>query len=453
VAGGVASGWDAIADSAFQNARRATRARLAAIGLTVVAGSSAALVALACIYHREGTARLLNAFAVALGAPNDGRAGQFMLSTLPRGAVPLVILSLATMGLLVVVLRAKGQRSNTTWAMPARCALYVLIIGDLLVRAWGINPVLDATYVAEPVWILHTTVDPDARFYLGGKKEGTLDGLDIDASRWYLNAPGLTGSAARAALNIQAAYYPSGWHAREMLSYDLAVLWPRRFTTTNEHFMNGTREERDRFLDRTGVRYRVLPIRQASGRTPVMPIPYFMESFLFDWGGDVAPRATVVSDTTVVPDVEQQIDALFQPGWDSRTTALLERIPEAAGNVGLPVLPFARFVADTPNRVVVEAGAARNGGHLVLLDSYSPDWSATVDGHQATIVQADGLFRAVRLPPGRHVVEFLYRPTSLVWGATISAAALALTIGLLAWPWRTALALRTRERNTAARTV
>ena len=50
---------------------------------------------------------------------------------------------------------------------------------------------------------------PDARFYVGGKKDGTLDSLDIDASRGYLNAPGLTGSASRAALSIEAAHYPS----------------------------------------------------------------------------------------------------------------------------------------------------------------------------------------------------------------------------------------------------
>jgi len=69
-----------------------------------------------------------------------------------------------------------------------------------------------------------------------------------------------------------------------------------------------------------------------------------------------------------------------------------------------------------------------------MLDSFSSDWRATVDGRPATIVRANGLFRAVRLNPGRHVVEFLYRPRAFLIGAAISAGALAMVIGLLAWP-------------------
>jgi uncharacterized membrane protein YfhO len=98
------------------------------------------------------------------------------------------------------------------------------------------------------------------------------------------------------------------------------------------------------------------------------------------------------------------------------------------------VPPSARIVADGANRVVVEAGAGANGGYLVLLDSYSPDWRVSVDGRRADMVQANGLFRAVRLAPGRHVVEFVYRPRALIWGAAVSGVALALTLACLFWP-------------------
>jgi hypothetical protein len=318
----------------------------------------------------------------------------------------------------------------------------VLIIGDLLVRAWGINPAFDPQYLAQPAWISHTRADPHARVYVGGKRDDTLVTTDIDASRGYLNAPGLIGSASRAALSNQAVFYPSAWDTREILSYDLAVLWPRLLTTVQVQFTASRREARDRFLDRAGVRYRILPERQAGGRRPIVPIPQFFESFLFDWG-DVTPRASVVSDVRVVPEVRDQVDALFEPGWDSRTTALVERLPEAAGEGGPPVTPFARFVADTSNRVVVEAGAADDGGYLVLLDSYSPDWRVMVDGQPAAMVRANGLFRAVRLTPGRHIVEFTYRPMALAWGAAVSGLALVGTLGLLAWGGRRDAALST----------
>jgi hypothetical protein len=438
VAAGAAAGWDSLVRPAIGHERRVSRARFTATGVAVAVGGGAGLLALACIYIPGRLRAPLEAFAIALGAPKGPPAAGFMLQTVPGGAAAIVILSVATaMLLLIATARTpdSGAASSTSAAV-ARGALYLLVIGDLLVRAWGINPVFDARYVAEPAWLQHTHADPDARFYVGGKKEGTLDTLDLDASRAYVNPSGLTGSASRAALSIEAAHYPSGWHAREMLSYDLAVLWPRRFTTASERFMNSGRDERDRFLDRTGVRFRVLPIRSASGHVPLMPVPYFFESFLFDWGGSVMPRAVVVPEARVVPDVGEQIDRLFQPGWDSRTTALVAGPAAAVGDPGAPVPPFATFLEDSPNHVVVEAGAGVQGGHLVLLDSYSPDWKVTVDGRRADMVQADGLFRSVHLTPGRHVVAFAYRPAALVWGAAVSGAALVLMLALLLWPRR-----------------
>ena len=219
-----------------------------------------------------------------------------------------------------------------------------------------------------------------------------------------------------------------------MLSQDLAVLWPREFDTMSKRFFRSGRLERDLLLDRTGVRYRVLTRQQAGGRTPLVQVPYLMESFLFDYGGDVAPRVTVVSKAEVVGDSGRQIEALFTGGWDSRSTAIIDREPAAAGDARPPVPPTATITTDSANRVVVQAGAGEAGGYVVLLDSFSDGWRATVDRHPATIVRANGLFRAVRLNPGPHVVEFLYRPRAFLVGAALSAAALTVVLGLLAWP-------------------
>jgi len=353
-----------------------------------------------------------------------------MLRTVPRGAVPVLILAFGT----ATFLRAgtsKGRR-----AQVARNLLYVVIIGDLLVASSGLNPVLSPSHLAEPEWLAHTKAAPQSRFYVGGKYDGTLDSGDMDSSRAFFKHPSLSASASRAALSNQAVFTPAAWHAREILSLDLAVLWPRRLADATERFRRSGRDRRDRFLDRTGVRYRILPAKQAPGRTPVMPIPYFLESFLFDWGPDVMPRATVVASARVVPDADDQVKALFEPGWDSRTTAIVQRPSEVAGDIGPPVTPFARFILDTSNRVVVEAGAEAGGGYLVVLDSHSPDWQVSVDGHRGDLILANGLFRAVRLPPGRHVVEFVYRPVALVWGLAVSLIALMGTAWLLFWPRR-----------------
>ena len=146
----------------------------------------------------------------------------------------------------------------------------------------------------------------------------------------------------------------------------------------------------------------------------------------------MAPRLSMVSHARVAS-ADEQVDALFRLDWDSRATVLVEREPAAAGETGPALPPSARFVADGANRVVAEAEVGASGGYLVLLDSYSEDWRAMVDGRPAAIVLANGLFRAVRLAPGRHVIEFVYRPATFLLGAGLSTLAFAGLLVLLAW--------------------
>src|SRR6476469_7642896 len=138
-----------------------------------------------------------------------------------------------------------------------------LVVADLIGHACGLHPVMDVTRLGEPEWVKQTIADPNSRFYVGGKLGGSLDSMDFDSSRAFLSPQGLAGSASRASLNIQAAYYPSSWGGREMLSYDLPVLWPQAFYAMTKRFEAASREQRDRFLDRTAVRYRIVPQRRA----------------------------------------------------------------------------------------------------------------------------------------------------------------------------------------------
>jgi uncharacterized membrane protein YfhO len=86
--------------------------------------------------------------------------------------------------------------------------------------------------------------------------------------------------------------------------------------------------------------------------------------------------------------------------------------------------------------VVVEAGVEAQGGYLILLDSYSKDWQVTVDAQPASLVRANALFRGVRLAPGRHVVEFAYRPRAFLWGAALTAVSFMVWLGLMVAPRR-----------------
>ncbi len=79
----------------------------------------------------------------------------------------------------------------------------------------------------------------------------------------------------------------------------------------------------------------------------------------------------------------------------------------------------ARLLNYENNRVRCEVESEVDG-HLVLLDSFYPGWKATLDGNPVPVQRANYAFRAVAVPPGKHLVEFRYRPAVFYMGLWIS---------------------------------
>jgi hypothetical protein len=99
-------------------------------------------------------------------------------------------------------------------------------------------------------------------------------------------------------------------------------------------------------------------------------------------------------------------------GWpdvDPRRTVLLENAPagapEAAG------AGTARILRYQNTDIAIEADAP-GGGLVVLNDVWHPWWRATVDDKPVDILKANVLFRAVVVPPGKHLVRFTFHPFS-----------------------------------------
>lgn len=153
----------------------------------------------------------------------------------------------------------------------------------------------------------------------------------------------------------------------------------------------------------------------------------FMSDTVAAWENlDVMPRAFVVHSAEVMPD-DAALARLEAQSVDVRRIVLLsegQAIDEPAN--AADAQDEVAIEEYKPERVQVSVVNAR-AGYLVLTDSWYPGWDAFVDGKSAPILRADVLFRAVPLEPGSHTVRFEYRPRSLVWGALISAASLALT--------------------------
>jgi len=49
-------------------------------------------------------------------------------------------------------------------------------------------------------------------------------------------------------------------------------------------------------------------------------------------------------------------------------------------------------------------------GYLSVIDNWDQDWTARLDGHPVGIDKPFGTFKAIRVEPGTHVVELMYRP-------------------------------------------
>jgi hypothetical protein len=89
-----------------------------------------------------------------------------------------------------------------------------------------------------------------------------------------------------------------------------------------------------------------------------------------------------------------------------------------------------RMVHRSSNRVVVRAHLDCRG-MLIVADTWYPGWKATVDGSETHIYKAYGVFRGVVLGPGRHTVEFRYRPWTVFVGSALSL--LAVGIAIVTW--------------------
>jgi hypothetical protein len=331
----------------------------------------------------------------------DASAGAAFLA---RTAPPLALRA-GGMLLAAALLLALGRRRPYAHGLLA-----ALTCVDLLATAIPLNPTMEVAKLSPPAWF--TAAAGPQRLYIGARVRGFMNGGDPDGvTKWQIPAEP-TAIEGRMVLNAELPMAPSGWRVREALSYDLPYLWPAEYEAAVRRFEKGTPEERDAFLRRSGVRWCVVPSASPRPWRPVAEVP--------DWNMRVfechppASRLTIASGTG-------DLDALFDP----------------AAPDGDPV-GEARIVEEDSTHVTVDASVTREAV-LVLRDSFDASWHAEVDGHPAVIERANTLHRAVRLPPGRHVIRFFYRPGDLLAGLIPSVTAL-LVIGLVTW-----------KRNAASR--
>lgn len=323
-----------------------------------------------------------------------------------------------------------GVLLSPRWRRLPLAALAVLLGADLFLSAWataqrpyqnlaaldGEAPLLEfvrqhqglaRTYLYHP-W----PFDPDIM-----AKQGTLRGI-------YM-----VGDYEILSLERQARYYNAieTGNGNAPASGFIGLL--------RMHVPNAVGE---RLLSLLGVRY-VLSPKWASGYAVLASefgwrdlfVPVQSQYAIYE-NPHALPRAYLAYNRAVVEDGERAIRILLRASFKPWLTVVVERQadhPLDTVTRAPSIAPVQPEVYEA-SHVVVEA-TAEGDGLLVLTDTYYPGWKAYVDGVESPIYRANYLFRAVRLPPGHHRVEFRFEPTSFRAGFAVSLATLLVTATLL----------------------
>lgn len=121
------------------------------------------------------------------------------------------------------------------------------------------------------------------------------------------------------------------------------------------------------------------------------------------------------------------LELLRDARFDPQRMAIVEDAPPSLPQPADWPLTPAMLTQDQATALRVEAEAISDG-LLVLTDTHYPGWRAWVYSIEQPIARANYLFRGVRLPKGRHTIEFRYEPLSFQLGLLIAGATVALAL-------------------------
>ena len=132
----------------------------------------------------------------------------------------------------------------------------------------------------------------------------------------------------------------------------------------------------------------------------------------FVWENPRALPRVMAPGAAQIIDIDQMLTDGHWPQVDFTRTVLLDG--DEAG-VTLQGPPGQARILSYRNTEVVAEATSTQGCYLVLNDIWHPWWSAQVDGEPAPILQANVMFRAVKLGPGTHKVRFTFDPFTNLW--------------------------------------
>ena len=328
-------------------------------------------------------------------------------------------------GGLVLLLRRRLRRHNTWGALAA-----IVVVAELFIIGQPFFPATDRSLVGyRTPAIDFLERDPDLfriTSYVGGS-EKTLNAnaamfYDIEDVRGYDSI-----------IPLQYAEYMGLVQEQSELQYNrIAPIFDRSSAALDSPL-----------LDMLNAKY-VLTNEHREIGNQGYTLVYDDEIRIYR-NDDAVPRAFLVPQAISIPDASARREYLRS--FDPREIVVLEetidfrRSDDSTRSFSGQV----EAIEHTPNEVTVSVDT-RDPCFLVLADSYFPGWLAFIRPAGADdpglaekrlhIYRANGNFRAVEIPPGRHVVRFKYSPDLVKFGLYISfVSGSVLLLGLGLWGW------------------
>jgi hypothetical protein len=170
---------------------------------------------------------------------------------------------------------------------------------------------------------------------------------------------------------------------------------------------------RNRLMDLTSVEFVAARITDSNQEWETEPLKYDPDRFELIWqeqGFKIyrnrlsLPRVSIYNTYQVVPDPVERIRLLFDPGWEPRSSLILNSPPHL--RISSSATGSATIISYQPNRVEIKADISIGPAILLFTDSYYPSWKAFINTEQTKIYKANHTFRAVLLPEGNHHLTF-----------------------------------------------
>lgn len=196
-----------------------------------------------------------------------------------------------------------------------------------------------------------------------------------------------------------------------------------------------------RIMSLLDIRYLIIEADQAGAMGMPLRSPGMLAGHIVLENPERRPRAFVAYRYAHGMSDEQILDRLFSPNRSDVDFGVIRLADAGATRIDAAEDPNSCTIErPIPEHVVLHCHAL-HAGYAVLLDEWTPGWTATVDGASAPLQRADVVFRAVPIPGGDHVVEMRYQTPGLRAGAMVSLGGCLLYIGsALVW-------LRLRRRG------